>query len=49
MLNLIPKFNIIVLHEDDNAVRIANLYIENKIIPLRYLTDATHISLATVN
>jgi predicted nucleic acid-binding protein len=49
MLSLISNFNIIVLPENDDAVSLANLYIENNIIGLRYLIDATHIALATVN
>jgi hypothetical protein len=49
ILNLIPKFNVVVLPKNDDAVHLAKLYIESNIIPHRYLLDATHIALATVN
>ncbi|MDR2198907.1 MAG: hypothetical protein LBR53_05540 [Deltaproteobacteria bacterium] len=49
MLNLIPKYKIKVLPKDPNAVLIANLSIDNKIIPERYRMDAMHIALSTVN
>jgi hypothetical protein len=49
MLNFITKFNIVVLPNNNDAVWLANLYIESNIIPSRYLLDATHIALATVN
>jgi hypothetical protein len=49
MLALIPKFNIKVLVENDDASCLSNLYIENNIITIRYLINAKHISIATVN
>jgi predicted nucleic acid-binding protein len=49
MLSLISQYNILVLPENDNAVHLADLYIQNNIIALRYLIDASHIALATVN
>jgi hypothetical protein len=49
MLGLIDKFNIKVLDESEKSIKLAMLYIENKIIPEKYLIDAIHISIATVN
>jgi len=49
MLSLILEHGIPILETDDEAVRIANLYIEEKIIPLKYRTDVLHIAIATVN
>jgi hypothetical protein len=49
MISLISKFNIIVLEQNDAAKQLADLYIENKIIPEKYRMDATHIALATIN
>ena len=49
MLSLILEHGIPVLETDDEAVKIANLYIEEKIIPQKYRTDGLHIALATVN
>ena len=49
MLNLILAYNIPVLEPDDEAVRIADLYVAEKIIPQKYRTDGLHIALATVN
>jgi hypothetical protein len=49
MLNLIREHNIPILETTDEAVRIANLYIEEKIIPHKYRTDGLHIAIATVN
>ena len=49
MLNLILEHDIPILETDDEAVRIADLYIEEKIIPHKYRTDGLHIAIATVN
>jgi predicted nucleic acid-binding protein len=49
MLDLISKFSIIVLPENEVAVHIANLFINNNIIPRKYRFDALHIALALVN
>ena len=38
-----------VLETNDEAVRIANLYIKEQIIPFKYGMDGMHIALATVN
>ena len=49
MLSLIGEHNIPILENTDEAVRIADLYIEEKIIPHNYRTDGLHIAIATVN
>jgi len=49
MLNLILKYDIPILETSEDAVRIADLYIEEKIIPYKYRTDGLHIAIATVN
>ena len=48
MLNLIEKYEIILLPFDEEAVRLSNLYIENNIIPVSYRYDSTHIAIASV-
>ena len=43
------KVEIIILNADDESVRIADLYIQNGVIPVRYRIDAMHIAIASVN
>jgi predicted nucleic acid-binding protein len=49
MLALPEKYDIAILCTDDETVRLANLYIQNRIIPLKYVFDAVHIALASIN
>ncbi|MDR1051392.1 MAG: PIN domain-containing protein [Deltaproteobacteria bacterium] len=50
MIDLISKFNIVVLPENEQAVRIAKLFIDNNnIIPSKYLMGSLHIALSLVN
>ena len=49
MLRLITEYNIAVLAPSDEAVQIANIYIEEGIIPKKFRTDGLHIAIATVN
>ncbi|MDR1872279.1 MAG: hypothetical protein LBS60_10265 [Deltaproteobacteria bacterium] len=49
MLDLISKYNIIIFPESDNAINLANLYIDNDIIPLKKFIDAIHIAIASIN
>ena len=49
MLNLIPEYDIRVLEESDDASRLANLYITEKVIPKDHRTDALHIAISAVN
>ena len=47
-LQLIQEYKVEVLQANKEAERLAKLYIKEKIIPGRYLTDAFHIAAATV-
>ncbi|MDR1993266.1 MAG: hypothetical protein LBQ98_07235 [Nitrososphaerota archaeon] len=49
MLQLIAEYGIAVLAPSDEAVRIADLYIAENLIPLKYRMDALHIAVSTVN
>ena len=49
MLALIQKFNIKVLSVDDEAERLAEAYINEGIIPAKFVYDGLHIAIATVN
>ena len=49
MLNLILEYDVPILEPNDEAVRIADLYITESVIPQKYRTDGLHIALATVN
>ena len=48
MLSLVEKYEIILLPFDEEAVKLANVYIENNIIPVSYRYDSTHIAIASV-
>ena len=49
MSNLIPQYGMTVLILNDEADRLADLYVEEKIIPLKHRTDGVHIALAAIN
>jgi hypothetical protein len=49
MINLISKFNVIILDQNDKAEKFAKLYIDNRIIPEIYRMYAFHIPIATIN
>ena len=49
MMNLITEYDISVLAACDEAVRIADIYVMEGIIPQKYRTDGLHIAIATVN
>jgi hypothetical protein len=49
MISLITEFEIKVLEPDDSASRLADLYVSEGVIPLKYRTDGLHIAIATVN
>jgi len=49
MMSLITEYNIAVLAPSDEAVKIADIYVEEGIIPKKYRTDGLHIAIATVN
>jgi predicted nucleic acid-binding protein len=49
MLNLISEHNITVLPADDEAERLADVYIREGVIPAAKQYDAFHVAIATVN
>jgi hypothetical protein len=49
MIELIEKYNIRVLEISEETDRLANVYVSERIIPVKYLLDSAHISTATVN
>jgi predicted nucleic acid-binding protein len=49
MLNLIERYNIEMLDYNPEVNRLAEIYMLNKIIPVRYRYDSTHIAAASVN
>ena len=49
MIGLITEYNIAVLVPNDETMRVADLYTNEGIIPLKYLTDGLHIAIAAVN
>jgi hypothetical protein len=49
MLSLIDKCHIITLDLDEEAERLADVYIENGIMPIKYRLDGTHIAIAAVH
>jgi len=49
MMRLITEYNIAVLAPSDEAVKIADIYVAEGIIPKKYRTDGLHIAIATVN
>ena len=50
LLNVIEKYPIKLINIDDNTIieKLANLYIQNKIIPEKKKEDALHIAISTV-
>jgi predicted nucleic acid-binding protein len=49
MLTLIGKYGINTLDFDIEAEHLADAYVENGIIPQKYLLDGTHIAIAAVH
>jgi len=49
MLGLIQEYNIIVLPADYEADRIADIYVNDGVIPVKYRYDGLHIAIATIN
>jgi hypothetical protein len=49
MYSLVKKYDIIVLQTNDEIQRLADIYIEQGIIPKEYLDDARHLAATTVN
>ena len=48
MLNLLTDYRIKLIETSDDAVRLADLYVAEGVIPLKYRTDALHIAIASV-
>lgn len=48
MLALIGEYHVTVLPFSEEAERLADMYVAERIIPARYLTDAHHIAVASV-
>ena len=49
MLSLINEYNITVLPASDEADRLATIYINEKVMPIKYKYDGLHIAVSTVN
>jgi hypothetical protein len=49
MIALLTEYSVPVLSMNDEADRLADLYVTEEIIPLKYRTDGLHIAIATVN
>jgi predicted nucleic acid-binding protein len=49
MIDLITQYAMVVLPEDPEIQRLAKLYVAEKIIPVKYTTDALHIAATTVS
>jgi len=49
MLALIDKYNIVVLPAADEAVELANKYVNEGVIPVKYRYDSLHIAVASTN
>jgi len=49
MLGLIKRYAITVLSMDREAERLADIYVEQGIIPVKYRTDGVHIAVASIN
>ena len=49
MTDLVEQYKITVLGPDENAEKLAEKYVSEKIIPEKYKTDGLHIAIATVN
>ena len=49
MINLFSEYKIKVLEPNTAASKLADLYVSEGIIPLKYRTDGLHIAIATVN
>ncbi|MDR1531983.1 MAG: hypothetical protein LBS62_07340 [Clostridiales bacterium] len=49
MIALIERYGITVLSENDEAVQLANVYVDEGVVPAKYRTDGIHIATAAVN
>ena len=49
MLSLIKKYSIILLDADVKALDLADVYVNNGVIPAKYRYDGLHIAIAAIN
>ncbi len=49
MLALVLDYKILILEPTDEAVTLADLYVSENVIPVKYRTDGLHIAIAVVN
>jgi hypothetical protein len=49
MFSLIKEYNVIVLDAADEALDLADIYVKEGVIPLKYRYDGLHIAIATIN
>ena len=49
MLNLISKYEIPILESSIEAETLADIYVKEGVVPLRYRTDGLHIAISAVN
>jgi len=49
MLALVDEYNIPILRVCEEAAKLADIYVEEGIIPLKHRMDGVHIAMATVN
>jgi hypothetical protein len=49
MMGIIEQYDIPILALSDEADQLADIYVSEGVIPLKYRTDALHIAIATVN
>ncbi|MDR2429252.1 MAG: type II toxin-antitoxin system VapC family toxin [Candidatus Margulisbacteria bacterium] len=47
--NLIKEYNLAILPASSETKKLATIYVDEGIIPRKYLTDALHIAVATIN
>jgi hypothetical protein len=49
LLNLIDSYGIIILEAQEEAARLAKIYLKEKVVPPSHPMDALHLAVATVN
>ena len=49
MISLVKQYNITVLMVNSAAERLADMYVEQGVIPYKFRTDGVHIAVAAVN
>jgi predicted nucleic acid-binding protein len=49
MISLIEEYNIFLIDANEEAVKLADIYVDEGIIPVRFRYDGLHIAMATVH